>query len=638
MQWEWNGTPGMGEYGKRNMKRLRNMTLFQKFAATIIFLGLIPMLILSIFISNIMIQDYRNALKMQYEQAAYYVGSSMETMLNTYDTISQMPYNYNYGNELMVARYQTYDNLRQIVQGDKYRFDGWEEERDKEMDAFLQYVAGADEYLLAAHFTGVDGQGEPLDFHYSSYSTFFKGMALYENAFDQEKVDKESNKLLLVPKHHVEYFSGIHEPVFTVARNYFDLRNDVGNAVYVGTLFLDVRMKRLEQIFHTVKFSGAEEIYIVNDAGDCFYSNNSEKIGTNIGNAAQGTRGQLVLTTKANDYGLHVVVVMDMKTAFSDLRTLQNLMYVILGASMLALVASSVLFSKRLVKPIHAMMAQMEQVENGNFEIQLPVQSTDEIGTLSERFNEMSEALKNYINKYYVAQIRQTEAELTALKSQIYPHFLYNTLEIIRMTAVENDDNKVSEMIEALSVQIHYLIGRAEDMVTIEKEIEIIRKYIYLLNCRITCKLQLLVPGNKNGGILIPKLILQPIVENAYVHGIKPKNGNGCISIDTQITGEDVEISVMDNGVGMDQRALDKIQELLQGDDPGIKNEYNWQSIGMKNIHDRLRFLYGGQYGIQVTSNPNVGTIVSVRMPVIRAGETENQELAGWGKGTVIES
>ena len=620
-------------------KILRNMTLFHRFAATIILLGLIPMLILSVFISNKMIRDYRNALEIQYEQAAYYVGSSIETMLDSYNTISQMPYNYNFGNEPIMGDFQAYDNLRQVVHGEKYHVQNWEDEREIEMENFLKYVAGTDKYLMSAHFTGVDGQGDALDFHYSNYSTYFKGMPLFENAFEYENVDRGSNKLILIPKHNVDYFSGINEPVFTVARNYFDIRNEIGNSVYVGTLFLDIRMKRVEQIFRSVKFSGGEEIYIVNDAGDCFYSNVDEKIGMNIGNITQGAKDQLVLTTDANKHGLHVVVVMDTKTAFSSLRRLQNLMYLILGASMLALVASSVLFSKRLVKPIRAMMKQMEQVENGNFEIQLPVQSSDEIGVLSDRFNQMSEALKKYINKYYVAQIRQKEVELTALKSQIYPHFLYNTLEIIRMTAVENGDNKVSEMIEALSVQIHYLIGRAQDMVPLKKEIEIIQKYVYLLNCRITCKVQLLVSGHKNGGIMVPKLILQPIVENAYIHGIKPKNGNGCISIDTQITGDDLEISVMDNGVGMDQKALDKIQELLQGDDPGIKNEYNWQSIGMKNIHDRLRFLYGDKYGIQVTSNPNVGTIVSVRMPVIRGDKTENREFAGWEeKGTVIEN
>ncbi len=117
------------------------------------------------------------------------------------------------------------------------------------------------------------------------------------------------------------------------------------------------------------------------------------------------------------------------------------------------------------------MMEKMSEVESGNFDIQLPVESRDEIGILSERFNQMSSALKAYINQSYVAAIKQTEAELTALKSQIYPHFLYNTLEIIRMTALENEDVRVSEMIEALSQQIHYLIGPVQDMVSLEKEL-----------------------------------------------------------------------------------------------------------------------------------------------------------------------
>jgi len=144
------------------MERVRNLTLYHKFAATMIFLGLIP------------IQDYKDALEMQYEQAAFYVGSSIETMLNTYDTISQMPYNYNYGNEFMMRKFQAYDNLRQILHGEKYHSDDWEDERGIEMETFLQYVAGADEYLVAVHFAGVDAQKEPLDFHYSNYSTYFK--------------------------------------------------------------------------------------------------------------------------------------------------------------------------------------------------------------------------------------------------------------------------------------------------------------------------------------------------------------------------------------------------------------------------------------------------------------------------------
>ena len=133
-------------------------------------------------------------------------------------------------------------------------------------------------------------------------------------------------------------------------------------------------------------------------------------------------------------------------------------------------------------------------VETGYFDIELPIRSKDEIGVLSKRFNQMSSALKTYINQSYVAHIKQNEAELTALKSQIYPHFLYNTLEIIRMTALEDQGGeRVPEMIEALSEQIHYLIGPMQDMVPLEKELDIVSKYIYLLNCRISGKVQLMV-------------------------------------------------------------------------------------------------------------------------------------------------
>ena len=204
------------------------------------------------------------------------------------------------------------------------------------------------------------------------------------------------------------------------------------------------------------------------------------------------------------------------------------------------------------------------------------------------------------------------------------------------MTALENNDMRVSEMIEALSQQIHYLIGPVQDMVSLEKELDIVRKYIYLLNCRIDGKVQLMTEAPGAGRLFVPKLILQPIVENAYVHGIKPKKGVGSIMVEAAVYDgekdipdrkgnrektEILEITVMDNGVGMDQESIYQIQELLEGNEPGIKNEYNWQSIGMKNVHDRIRLLYGEDYGIQVTSTVGVGTMVRILMPVRKREE-----------------
>lgn len=378
---------------------------------------------------------------------------------------------------------------------------------------------------------------------------------------------------------------------------------------------------------------------MVNDDGDCFYSSDGNAMGRNIKEELEGIRDtdrQLVLHSQKNGYGLHVMAVLDTAVAFGGIRSVQRMMYVFLAAACLVLLCGSLFFSRKLTRPIRNMMEKMSEVESGNFDIQLPVESRDEIGILSERFNQMSSALKAYINQSYVAAIKQTEAELTALKSQIYPHFLYNTLEIIRMTALENEDVRVSEMIEALSQQIHYLIGPVQDMVSLEKELDIVRKYVYLLNCRIDGKVQLMTEAPGAGRLFVPKLILQPIVENAYVHGIKPKKGVGSIMVEAAVNDREdgekriLEITVMDNGVGMDQAALDQIQELLAGDEPGIKNEYNWQSIGMKNVHDRIRLLYGEEYGIRVTSTVGVGTMVRLLMPVTeREGQTDGKDDTG---------
>lgn len=606
---------------------MKSFNLYQKFALTIILLGLLPMAILSTFIANKMIRDYSQALRAQYEQASGYVAFSMESMLDSYNTISKMPYYYNIDDYGAKGSYLSFDNFRQIIYGEGYEPQNLEEEREQDMVRFLQYIQSVDSHIRGVHVIASVHEGEKLSFHYSVYNTFFRDPDLFEQAVNYDTLDKTGKQLILIPPHMTSYFYGNPDTVFTIARNYFDLRGPVGNTPYVGTLFIDVDLKRMERILHSVAFTGNETFYVVNEENDCFYSNQEDMIGKNLTEEFQRQetlKERFIIRTAQNEYGLSVVVSMDDRTAFGAIRTMQKMMYLFVAVSVAALLVGSVYFSRKLTRPMREMMAQMAEVESGNFDIELPVRSRDEIGVLSERFNQMSAALKNYINQSYVAQIKQNEAELTALKSQIYPHFLYNTLEIIRMSALEEKGREqVPEMIEALSEQIHYLIGPMQDMVPLEREIGIVRKYVYLLNCRIGGKLQLTVKAAGAGVFQVPKLILQPIVENAYVHGIKPK-GKGCIMIETTAGKESLEITVMDNGVGMDEEAMEKIRRLFESDEPGIKNEYNWQSIGLKNVHDRVRYLYGEKYGIRITSTLAVGTMVRILLPLPERNENDD--------------
>lgn len=184
------------------------------------------------------------------------------------------------------------------------------------------------------------------------------------------------------------------------------------------------------------------------------------------------------------------------------------------------------------------------------------------------------------------------------------------------MTALEETEQaKVPGMIEALSAQIRYIIGTVQDTVPLEKEVEIVESYIYLLNCRINGKIHLNVELNGFSNVKVPKLILQPIVENAYIHGFKERGGSGVIMIDVVMVDGKLEIAVMDDGIGMDRDTMGSLYELLEGDSIGIKRDDDWQSIGLKNVHDRIRYLHGEPYGIEVTSQIGVGTMIRIVMP-----------------------
>ena len=136
-----------------------------------------------------------------------------------------------------------------------------------------------------------------------------------------------------------------------------------------------------------------------------------------------------------------------------------------------------------------------------------------------------------YTNQVYVSKIKQTEAEMNALKSQIYPHFLFNTMEVIRMTAISGGDEVVAGMLEALGEQMQYLIGTVGDLVPLSDELIHIEKYIYLINYRYSDKISLIVNKYGADGCYVPKHILQPLVENAYIHGMKGKNKSGIFQV-----------------------------------------------------------------------------------------------------------
>ena len=212
------------------------------------------------------------------------------------------------------------------------------------------------------------------------------------------------------------------------------------------------------------------------------------------------------------------------------------------------------------------------------------------------------------VEEVYTTKIKEQEAELNALIAQINPHFLYNTLDSIHWLAVKNRDYAVGEQLEALSAIFRHVLNRGEECVTIASEVEFIRNYMAIMESRFGRRVKIQIqtePGLEQ--VLIPKLIIQPLVENGILHGLEPKKEGGTILITIEVQGDNLVIAVEDDGVGADEAEItEKMKNRESGKD----------TFALKNIDDRIKLRYGSAYGLCFESKPGKGTRVLVVMPL----------------------
>lgn len=267
------------------------------------------------------------------------------------------------------------------------------------------------------------------------------------------------------------------------------------------------------------------------------------------------------------------------------------------------------LIQKRFViGPIRKLVVKIDRVETGDFTEECSVYPGDEIGALNREFDEMSRRLKRLIEEVYTTKIKEQEAELNALIAQINPHFLYNTLDSIHWLAVKNRDYAVGEQLEALSAIFRHVLNRGEECVTIASEVEFIQNYMAIMESRFGRRVKIQIqaePGLEQ--VLIPKLIIQPLVENGILHGLEPKKEGGTILITIEVQGDNLVIAVEDDGVGVDEAQItEKMKNRESGKD----------TFALKNIDDRIKLRYGSAYGLCFESKPGKGTRVLVMMPL----------------------
>ncbi|WP_105614763.1 sensor histidine kinase [Vallitalea okinawensis] len=269
----------------------------------------------------------------------------------------------------------------------------------------------------------------------------------------------------------------------------------------------------------------------------------------------------------------------------------------------------ALILTKAIFRPLNQLVDVMKHAEQGDLSIQLDYHKKDEIGYLTENFNRMLKRIQHLIIQLEEEEKEKREAELNMLQAQINPHFLFNVLNSLKFTAMMSQSYSVSDGIDALASLLRDTINDKNEFITLRKEIENIQHYIVIQRIRYGESFQL--HHELTEEILsccIPKLLLQPIVENSIIHGFEDIDYTGIITINGRLEDGTIILDILDNGRGLSKASLKKIKSVH------YKSKNQLSSIGLHNVEQRIKLHYGQQYGINIDSNKN-GTKVSIKIP-----------------------
>jgi two-component system sensor histidine kinase YesM len=309
-----------------------------------------------------------------------------------------------------------------------------------------------------------------------------------------------------------------------------------------------------------------------------------------------------------------LVSIVSLENAINAIRNSFVLLYIrVLILCLIFAFIISMYFSSMLTAPLQKLVSSMKKVRQGNFREQVNIDphASDEIAILVCEYNNMVEKINELINKVLKLEIHKKEAELKALEAQINPHFLYNTLDTIFWKAEKSHDSEISEMIYSLSRLFRLTLNRGSEFIQVKGEKELIEHYLFLQSKRYKNRLKYSVEIDAEiEDYYIPKLILQPFVENAIVHGMENSTSQTYIEITGKKDGDKLCFSIKDNGTGMSKEQLDKVKELLES---GKENNFGY---AIKNVNERLKLYYENRYNLSIQSQSGQGTEVILTLPI----------------------
>ncbi|MCF0133360.1 MAG: sensor histidine kinase [Blautia sp.] len=399
----------------------------------------------------------------------------------------------------------------------------------------------------------------------------------------------------------------------------------------IGYAVCDVDSKVIEKIVR--KYRRDEEMYIwlqppgdrvmlqfgtLDESAQMIYEQISKKVSEGETELTGMQGGQREFFAVDQDkYRLSAYSLMP-KSLLNKTQRVLNENLILITAVMLAAVSISVIFvSRTITRPLENMTDTVKRIQAGETQLRMENLNGDEVGNLSTSFNKMLDQIEGLIASQYENELTKNRAMYQALQAQINPHFLYNTLDTMSSIAEIQECTQVSALSQSLAGIFRYSLNMKEPLSTVAQEIIHLKNYIYVMDVRMQNQIGYVFDVEERvWQYTLPRISIQPLVENAINHGLRNKKGEKRICISAGEKDGCLQISVEDNGVGMTRQ---RIAEVLEGS--GEVSEATSTSIGIINIHRRMKLLYGEEYGVVIHSEPGKGTMLFLRIPLDKQEE-----------------
>lgn len=368
--------------------------------------------------------------------------------------------------------------------------------------------------------------------------------------------------------------------------------------------------------------------YLVDNNGVVMCSNQTGRIGRKAGTEwyssdadildgryvrKENGKSLTVLQKEMSYFGCRMYGVIDNDVALEELYNMPLLIIICLFVGIFILLCC-LIFIQRTLRPLSNLVGKMSESRKDNFHEYIPVEGTTEVKQLAMTYNDMLDDIQTYISELMETQKAQRKSEIKALQLQINPHYIYNTLASIKWLVYQNNIEKTTGMIDAFISLLRNTISNTDEFITVEQELINLKNYCLINYTRYGERIRVeyfVTPECYD--CILPKMVLQPFLENAFFHAF-PSGQTGKIQVYINRQEDNLVIQIVDDGIGMDEA---QTQDVLH------HRKEHFSGIGIHNVQDRLQLLYGADYGVKIESARDLGTTISVLLPIRKGVDKE---------------